>query len=149
MAMSTFSVCHYHIIWATKYRQPSITSEIETVILEAAKRKSSQLRCPLDAINTAYDHVHVAVRIRPALAVAAWVRDIKGLTAYEVNHRYPALETTFRWQRGYSVLTFGKKNLEFVLGYIERQKEHHRAETTIDYLEYIPPENADTDSDDD
>jgi putative transposase len=146
--MPTFSVCHYHIIWATKYRQASISGEIEAIILDAANRKSQQFRCPLDAINTAYDHVHVAVRIRPALAVSMWVRDIKGLSAFEINRQFPHLETTFRWQRGYSVLTFGKKNLEFVVGYIARQKEHHYDKTTIDYLEYLPPENAPSDSDD-
>jgi len=29
------------------------------------------------------------------------------------------------WQRGYGVVSFGKRNLEWVLDYVNRQREHH------------------------
>jgi hypothetical protein len=31
------------------------------------------------------------------------------------------------WQRGFGVVSFGKKQLPWVLQYIARQKEHHAA----------------------
>jgi putative transposase len=135
--MGTFFVCYYHIIWATKYRQAIITPEIESVAFEAIRAKSQALKCPILGINAAYDHLHIAVSIPPALAVWEWTRDIKGISAFEVNRRFPKLENTFRWQRGYSVLTFGAKNLPIVLAYIEKQKEHHANNSVIAYLEHL------------
>ena len=31
------------------------------------------------------------------------------------------------WQRGYGVVSFGKKHLDWVQNYIANQKEHHAA----------------------
>ena len=138
--MRVFSVCYYHIIWATKHRQPLITPQIESVILATAQQKSLQLKSHIEAMNTVADHLHVAVKIPPSLAISTWVQDVKGLTAYEVNRAYPNLDITFRWQRGYSVLSFGKRNLPFVVQYIEQQKEHHEQNTLEQYLEHLENE---------
>lgn len=135
-----FYVCFYHVIWATKYRQPIITPQIETVIFEKILDKSKRFKCQLHAINTAYDHIHVAITIPPAVAVAEWVREVKGLSAHEVNREFPNLDSIFKWQKGYSVLTFGKKRLSFVVNYIKKQKEHHADGKLIDYLEYLEDE---------
>jgi putative transposase len=108
------------------------------VIINAIKSKSRELKCPIHAINAAYDHIHIAVTIPPALAIWQWVRDAKGLSAHLVNRDFPDRNDTFRWQKGYSVHTFGLKTLSFVVDYIERQKEHHHNKTLEDYLEYIP-----------
>lgn len=135
--MGIFYICYYHIIWATKYRAPTITSSIEKVIIETVLQKSEQLKCPIHAVNTVADHVHVAVTIPPAKGIWEWARDVKGLSAHTVNQEFPNREETFKWQRGYSVLTFGEKVLPFVVKYIEKQKEHHQSGTTEPYLEYI------------
>lgn len=138
--MSTFFVCYYHIVWATKYRQATIIPQIEPLIFDAISSKSQTLKCKIHAINSAYDHVHVAVTIPPSRAIWEWARDIKGLSAYRVNQEFPERDDIFRWQKGYSVHTFGAKILPFIVAYIERQKEHHQNNTLEEYLEYIPDE---------
>lgn len=135
--MGVFYVCYYHIIWATKYRQTIITPQIESVIFEAIKDKSKRFKCQIHAINSAYDHIHVAVTIPPSLAIYEWVRETKGLSAHEVNREFPNLDDIFKWQRGYSVLTFGEKTLPFVVNYIVKQKEHHANGSLEAYLEYL------------
>lgn len=135
--MGIFYVCYYHIIWATKYRMPVITPAIEKVIIEAIHLKSQQLKCPIHAVNTVEDHIHVAATIPPSQSIWEWARDVKGLAAYTVNHEFPNLEEIFKWQRGYSVLTFGEKTLPFVVKYIEKQNEHHQSGTIEPYLEYL------------
>ena len=129
--------CYYHVVWATKGREPIITASMEQTILQAATEKSEALECPVQAINSVDDHVHVSVSIPPKVAVAEWVRNIKGITAHEINTMFPNLETRFRWQRSYGVLTFGAKMLPIVTNYIERQKEYHAANTLEAYLEQI------------
>ncbi len=132
-----FWQCYYHVVWATKGREPIITPKIEETIIQAATEKSQTLDCAIQGINTVADHIHVAVCIPPKIAVAEWVRNIKGITAHEVNIMFPDLSERFRWQRGYGVLTFGAKMLPTVIGYIERQKEHHAENTVESYLEQI------------
>src|SRR5688572_1250152 len=131
--------CYYHIVWATKHRQPLIIPDIEPLIISTIKRKSQSLECPVYAINGIEDHIHVAVTIVPKVSVAEWVRQVKGLSTRETNAHFPDAETSFQWQTGYSVHTVGKKALPFVVGYIRKQKEHHKKNTIEPYLEYIEP----------
>jgi REP element-mobilizing transposase RayT len=67
--------------------------------------------------------VHLAVNIEPFVCISDLVGDLKGACAFEISkqERFKALE----WQRGYGVVSFGKKNLEWVLQYLAQQKEHH------------------------
>ncbi len=130
-----FWQCYYHAIWTTKYREPLITSAVEEVIFEIIQVKSVELKCPVLAINGIPDHIHVAVYIPPRLAAAEWMRHVKGVSSHEINVSFPNAPTHFRWQKHYGLLTFGVKNLKYVVDYIARQKEHHANNTTIDYLE--------------
>jgi putative transposase len=75
------------------------------------------------------------VCIPPKVAVAEWVRHVKGFATREVNNVFPHVTNYFGWQTSYGVLTFGVKNQEFVIGYIARQKEHHANNRLEPYLE--------------
>ena len=127
-----------HIVWATKYRHACITPSIETVILDAIQAKSKELRSPIHAINTAYDHLHVAVTIHSALSDSEWIRQAKAFSSHLVNREFPDLENRFYWQGSYSYHSFGHKQLHFVTGYIVNQKQHHQNNELEEYLEYIP-----------
>jgi putative transposase len=131
-----FFKCYYHIVWATKRRLPLINSPIEAIILRTVEQKCAELRCKLLAVNTALDHIHTAVAIPPAIAVADVIGNLKGTSSRAINL---TLEQTdrFRWQESYGVLTFGETALPFVRNYIARQKEHHQQGSTYDYLERI------------
>jgi putative transposase len=132
-----FWKCYYHVIWATKHRQAIITPTIERVLVDALRAKSEELHCAVLAVNGTADHIHRAVSIRPAIAVGDWVGKIKGASSHAVNLAFADLETKFRWQEDYGVVTFGAKNLPTVLSYIENQKLHHQAGTLEPYLERI------------
>jgi putative transposase len=134
-----FSVCHYHVVWATKGRSPLLTPEIEQVILPAIRRKSADLKSPIFAINSTEDHIHIAVSISTAISVGEWAKGVKGVSAYAVNTTYPDLEPRFSWQKGYGVHTFGAKVLPMVVEYVNLQKEHHQDNTAHDYLEQCSP----------
>ena len=129
----SYSVCLYHVIWATKNRQPLLTPPVEDVVLNAITHKSTEMDCPVHAVNGCLDHIYVAVSIRPRISVADWAGKVKGVSSRSVNEAFPDLE--FAWQSGYGVLTFGQKQMQFVRDYIHNQKEHHRQSTTFDALE--------------
>lgn len=130
-----FWKCYYHAIWSTRQREPLITPDLEPVIFDAIKRKSTELKCEVLAINGIADHIHVAVSIPPRLAAVSWIRHVKGLSSHEANEMFPNQPSIFRWQTSYGLLTFGAKNLPVVLAYIANQKTHHANNTVIPYLE--------------
>jgi putative transposase len=107
------------------------------MLFDTIKRKSDELDSPLYAINAVRDHLHVAVSISPNVAVAQWVKHIKGVSTHDINLKFTTLPEPFRWQDSYGVMTFGTKNLTLVTDYIRDQKTHHRCNTLYDYLERI------------
>ncbi|MFN8374106.1 MAG: IS200/IS605 family transposase [Anaerolineae bacterium] len=128
-------ICLYHAVWATKFRQPLITPEIERILFPLVISKSTTLGGQVFAVNAMPDHIHIAASIPPKIACARWVKNIKGAASFEINKLFPNLELHFQWQGGYSLHTFGAKNMQFVVGYIENQKSHHAANTIQPYLE--------------
>ena len=129
---------YFHFVWATKFRQKTITPAIENIIIDTIHNKSRILRCPIHSINTAHDHIHIAVTISPAIAAAHWVRQVKSVSSLVVNREFEQLESPFRWQGDYSIYTLGRKAMPFLLKYIAQQKERHAKNNIEPYLEKIP-----------
>jgi putative transposase len=132
-----YSVCYYHVVWATKFRVPTLSNTIEDLIIQSIRQKSEDLKSPIYAINGCYDHLHISVSISLAVAVSDWVKAMKGTSSYLINKSFPNLEERLKWQEGYSVHTFGIKHLDIVNTYIALQKDHHHNQTVINYLEHI------------
>ncbi len=96
------------------------------------------------AVGGASTHIHIAATVAPAIEISKFIGDLKGASAHYLNH-VVANEKQLGWQSGYGVVSFGGKDLPWVAGYIENQKEHHRKGATHDRLERveaIEPETA-------
>ena len=132
---------YYHLTWATRYRTPLITPEIEALIFPVIVDKAVDLGAIVYALNGTEDHIHLAAAIPPRLAVAAFVGEIKGRASFCVNHQHPPLDLYFSWQAGYGVLTFGETRLPWVIEYVQRRKEHHAQQTTHRRLEASPEDD--------
>ena len=107
-----------------------------TLIFASIRKVSQELSSEIFALNGVEDHVHVAVSIPPSLAVAQWVKRCKGASSYMVNQTFPEDEP-FGWQEGYGVLTFGQRQLEIVVRYVQNQKVHHLEGGLHRYLEQL------------
>lgn len=127
--------CYYHVVWATHRRQPVISDAMEHIAFESILQKSHDMACQVVAINGMPDHVHVIVRIPPAVAVAEWVQRVKGLSSRDVNQANPPDSPRFQWQTGYGVFTISPRNLHMAVDYVKRQKEHHASDSVIAALE--------------
>jgi len=133
----TFWRCYYHVVWTTKNRSAWITPDVERVLFASFHAKAKELESPLLAVNGVADHIHIAACIPPKMAVAEWVRHMKGVSAHEVNAMFANLPEHFRWQNHYGVLTFGVTHRDFVIGYIQRQKERHASMNIEPYMERV------------
>ncbi|MEH2273189.1 MAG: IS200/IS605 family transposase [Nostoc sp.] len=126
---------YYHIIWATKERQPLITSDKETELYNYIIGKSNSLNCILHTIGGIEDHIHLVVSIPPTIAIAEFVKKIKGSSSHHFNHNlYPTSEK-FAWQEGYGIFSLGSKQLEQAVIYVQNQKIHHLEGTVNSHLE--------------
>jgi len=130
----------YHIVWATKEREPLITQELEAELYGYLTGKADSLGSIVHAIGGVDDHVHVVASIPPKLAIADFVRHLKGSSSHHINH-LPGAPGNFGWQGGYGVISLGQRQLKRAIDYTCNQKEHLRQGTTIPALERIDVED--------
>jgi putative transposase len=78
-------------------------------------------------------HIHLAIQVDPTVSLADFIGKAKGSTSFETNREFGA--GALKWQRGYGIVSFAKRNLPAVLDYINNQKKHHGENATKDALE--------------
>ncbi len=124
----------YHLVWATKNREPLLTPEVEPIIYNYIRAKAIGLGATVFALNGWVDHGHLVASIPPKISVATFIGQIKGATSAKFNQSgHPA--APFFWQDEYAAFSFDYKRLPNYVGYVERQKEHHKNLSTIYVLE--------------
>jgi putative transposase len=126
----------YHLVWATKNRQPLLTLKAEPVIHNFLRTKAIGLEATVFALNGLEDHVHMVVAIPAKISVAKFIGQIKAVASTRFNKADPHAPPFF-WQEEYGAFTFDRKRLPNYIGYVERQKEHHAQRTIIPILEQI------------
>ncbi|GMU82160.1 MAG: hypothetical protein AMXMBFR47_20310 [Planctomycetota bacterium] len=134
MAGHVYHEIFLHFNWHTKNDAALLRGRVEQEthhqILEKACRINGASLLELGGTD---DHVHLAIRIAPSVTISELVQEIKGASSFEVNKALG--RGSLEWQRGYGVVSFGRRNLEWVREYIRRQREHHGAGSVIERLE--------------
>ncbi|MBT3339193.1 MAG: IS200/IS605 family transposase [Anaerolineae bacterium] len=135
----TYWRLHYHIIWSTFERQPLLTGEREKVFYGVLYNKAKEFGIKMHAAGNVDDHVHVVCSIPPRLCLADVVRQLKGASSFAINNLKDGGEK-FQWQAGYGALSVSERNLEQVMAYAAKQKEHHRDDKIVPIYERIDEE---------
>lgn len=141
MSEAVHSEINFHITWHTKSNLPLIKSEIETKLYSFLKNKI--LETPnvyFHAVGGIENHIHLAVSAPPDLLISDWIGKLKGSSSYYINKA--ANHKLLEWQRGYSIVSFGTKDLQWVIGYVLNQKEHHKKGKIYERLEKIDKEEG-------
>ncbi|MFN8512309.1 MAG: IS200/IS605 family transposase [Thermomicrobiales bacterium] len=133
----------YHVVWATKQRAPLLTADIAPLTHDLLKQKALALGARVFAVNGVEDHVHMVVAIPPKIAVARFVGQVKATAATQVN-KLVQREKALAWQEEYGVFSLDGKRLPNHIAYVERQQEHHAANTTIPLLERTGSQQTDS-----
>ena len=125
---------YYHLVWATKMREPWITPKLMPDLHQYLRGKGIELGGIVHAVGGSEEHVHVAVSIPPRIAVATYVGQLKGASSHWVTHVSP-FRLPFAWQEGYGVFTFGKRALPQVVEYVLHQQDRHKTGQIIAEME--------------
>jgi putative transposase len=127
---------YYHLVWATKDREPLIVPDLEADLHQYLRGKAISLGVIVHAVGGIEEHVHVAASIPPRLAVATVIGQLKGASSHWVTYVSP-LHLPFAWQGGYGALSFGKQALPRVVDYVLHQHQRHRDRRLIPEMEHI------------
>jgi putative transposase len=137
MPRRVYSEINLHITWHTKNNQPLINRQIEPHLYKFLTAKIRQTQETFfHGLGGVSDHLHLAVSIPPTLHIAEWIGQLKGASSHFVN-KVIAGRKHLEWQNGYGIVSFGTKDLKWVVKYIENQKEHHRQNKIFSRLEKI------------
>ncbi len=74
------------------------------------------------------DHIHAFIGLRPSMAIADIVRDIKSNSSSFINDR-KFVEGKFAWQEGYGAFSYSHSYIQKVYDYILNQEKHHQKKT--------------------
>ena len=131
---NTFSQIYIQTVFAVSGRLSLITQdfkeELHKYIAGIVRNKGQKLI----SINGMADHLHILIGLRPAMALANLVRDIKSDSSDWVNRRRLA-RGKFAWQEGYGAFSYGHSQLDTIIRYIQNQEKHHKRRSFKD--EYL------------
>ena len=119
-----FAKCYYHLVWATKHREPLITDNRVEAVRQSFAAIATKEGMYIHAIGIMPEHVHLALSIPPRLSVSEVVKDLKGLSSRRIKADTSEHDSFF-WQPEYGVLTFGERSLENIVAYVINQREIH------------------------
>ncbi|MDA1016732.1 MAG: IS200/IS605 family transposase [Planctomycetota bacterium] len=135
--MGSFTQLTYHVVFATKYRKPAITSTIQERLYEYMGGTLRAKKGSLIEIGGVGDHVHLLARLSPTNAVSDVIRILKANSAKWMKDGGHITER-FEWQKGYGAFTVSYSQIEVVCSYIRRQEEHHRTRSFQEEYEEFP-----------
>jgi len=146
-----YSEINLHITWHTKDNAPVLRDDIEAQLhhyLRGRAARTPEVVCR--AVGGTDDHVHLVVTAPPTLLVSEWIGEMKGASSHHINNVI-VNRKVLEWQPGYGVVSFGTRDLPWVLNYVQDQREHHARGKAHERLERIesdvmlPPAEAGSD----
>ena len=142
MSRNYYSEINLHIVWHAKNSLPLLTSEIESLAHRYLKKRivgtPGAFVHEIGGIET---HVHVVVTVPPTLLISEFIGRLKGGTSHDVNEALGRRQKELQWQAGYGVVSFGTRDLPWVVEYVRNQREHHARGTAQERLERITQED--------
>jgi len=124
----SYTCLHYHLVFSTKNRTPTITPEIRPRLWEyLGGIVRGHKGIPIQ-IGGTHDHVHLLLTLRQEPALSDFLRDLKAGSSGWMHDTFPNAGG-FWWQSGYGAFTVSHSALDAVKAYIATQDEHHRKRT--------------------
>ena len=134
--------CHYHVVFAPKYRRQAIYGKIKEDIGKIIRQLCDQKGIEIIEAELCPDHIHMLISIPPKYSVAQIMGYIKGKSSLMIFDRHANMKYKYGnrhfWCRGYYVDTVGR-NKKAIQEYIRNQLQEDIANDQISLKEYIDP----------
>ena len=131
--MSSYVQVLYQILFATKYRRPTLLRAGRPQLYRYIWGICQNRNCHLHEINGIEDHTHLIIRVHPTIAIADLVKEIKVASSrYIKQHQlFPDFE---RWGIGYAAFSYAPGALPNLRRYVRNQERHHGREAPREEL---------------
>jgi len=141
MSRNYYSEINLHLVWHTKNSLPLLTPQIEPLAHRFIKKRIIDTPGAfVHEIGSIETHVHIAVTVPPTLLISDFIGQLKGGSSHDVNQALGRGQKVLEWQTGYGVVSFGTRDLPWVVEYVRNQREHHARGTVHERLERIDQE---------
>ena len=145
MSIRAYSEINLHLTWHVKGSFSTIDGTIEPKLHKYLTHYALQTKGVfVYEVGGTENHIHMAVSVSPTVLISEWIGKLKGASSHYVNHEL-VNRKLLDWQTGYGVVSFGTKDVDWVVNYICNQKEHHRKGTTVERLEKNANDEANED----
>lgn len=121
---NTFSQIYIQTVFAVSDRMSLIQTNFKEDLFKYITGIVTNQGQKLISINGMPDHVHILIGLRPAMALADVVREIKADSTNFIN-RNKWVRGKFSWQEGYGAFSYGHSQLNTIIRYIQNQEKHH------------------------
>lgn len=121
----SYTTSYYHIVFRTYRSEPTIPVEHERDLYAYLYGITKNLGCQTYRIGGMPDHIHLFVSLPPKLPLADFVQRLKTDSSKWLKAK-PDFPYFRGWGREYAGFSYSLRDKDMVVGYIMRQKEHHR-----------------------
>ncbi len=126
-----------HAVWGTKNREPLLSKELRSKVIEHIIENARTKDIFIDRINGYTEHLHCLIGLHADMSIAKAMQLIKGESAFWLN-RQNFMKSKFEWADEYFAVSVSPSNLNKVRAYIDRQEEHHKGRTfQQEYEEFL------------
>jgi len=129
--MSTYTQILYRLVFSTKDRQPALSDSRRNELFKYMNGVIENNHCRPVWMNGVRDPVHILFSLRPTVALAGLVKDIKVATSTWIKEQ-KVFPNFFAWQEGYGAFTYSLREEPELIAYVKAQEEHHRKTTFLE-----------------
>lgn len=134
MATHIYSEIFLHATWHTNENARILVADVESYVHQYIRSRCFDTAGVFfHGVGGIDDHIHLIVQIEPHVVISDFIGELKGASAHETNRHMG--RKILSWQRGYGVVSFGRRNLPWVKEYVANQREHHRKASIFPRLE--------------
>jgi putative transposase len=121
---NTYSQIYIQTVFAVSNRESLLRKEFREDVFKYISGIVTNQGQKLIAINGVEDHLHTLIGLKPRMALADLVQDIKVDSSKFINDK-KLVHGRFSWQEGRAV-SYGHSQLDAVIRYIQNQEKHHQ-----------------------
>jgi len=119
----TFTCLYFHIVFSTKFRRPTIPTELRPRLWSYMGGIARENRFRALAIGGMSEHAHLLLSLNPPMPICTAVQLMKAGSSGWMSD---LTNKDFKWQEGYAAFSVSLSNLDSVKHYVDHQEEHHR-----------------------
>lgn len=134
---NTYSRIYIHVVFAVQNRNSLINAEWEEELYKYITGTVQNKGQKMLQINGIHNHIHFLFGMKPDCNLSELVREVKKSSNLFIKGK-GFTKFNFKWQGGFGAFSVSHSQLDKVIKYISKQKEHHKKKSFKDeYLEFL------------